>query len=114
MRPDCYDVRPIHVFWEHKKVMVDRLRFLEARGVRLGGDAFAERYERLATKAGVLRMLLLKARVRRDTSIVERLAEGVWTIGLEERDLLVELVDALDLRNRCFGVREGRAIVGAA
>ncbi|MBK37102.1 MAG: hypothetical protein CME26_16430 [Gemmatimonadetes bacterium] len=114
MRPDCYDVRPIHVFWEHKKVMVDRLRFFEARGVLLGGDAFAERYERLATKAGVLRMLLLKARVRRDTSIVERIAEGVWTIGLEERDLLVELVDALDLRNRCFGVREGRTIVGAA
>ena len=44
-RPDCYDVRPIHIFWEHKKLMVDRLRYLEARGILIGGtlkDDFPE------------------------------------------------------------------------
>lgn len=109
-RPDCTDVRPIHIFWEHKKLMMDRLRYLEARGVLFGGDGFSDRYERLATKAGVLRMMLLKARLTRDPSIVERIADGVGQMGLEEREVLLELIEALDLRNRCSGVREAPVV----
>ena len=115
-RPDCYDVRPIHIFWEHKKLMVDRLRYLEARGILIGGDGFGDRYQRLVTKAGILRMMLMKARVTRESAVVERIADGVGQMGLDERDVVLELIDVLDLRNRCSVVREAGppAIVSVA
>ncbi len=108
-RPDCYDIRPIHILWEHKKMMVDRIRYLETAGILLEERGFGRRYERLATTAGVLRMMLMKARVTMDPTIVQRIAEGIRQMGGDERDLLVELIEALDPRSRCSVVREAPA-----
>lgn len=108
---DCYDIRPIHILWEHKCVMADRARYLAARG--LVDDEFAMEFDQIAADVAVLRMMLLKARVTRDSTLIERIAGRIDGIREAEVPVLQALADALDPRARRASVvarGEGNAL----
>ncbi len=96
---DCYDIRPIHILWEHKKVMADRARYLASRG--LIDDAFPVELDRLASDVAVMRMMMLKARTTKDTTLIERIGSRLDSVCEEEIPVLERLVTALNPRSRC-------------
>jgi hypothetical protein len=95
---DSYDIRPIHILWEHKKVMADRARYLAARG--LIDDAVSRSLDEIALDVSVTRMMMLKARVMRDTALIERVGGRLGEVERAETDLLEILVAQLDPRRR--------------
>jgi len=64
-----YDHRQMYLLWEHKKCMVNRLKFLHDRGCMKSGSTIPA-YEEIERKALVLRNMLLKTRVTGDTSVM--------------------------------------------
>lgn len=103
---DCYDIRPLHILWEHKKLMVDRARFLAARG--FVDESVCDRVKGIADRVGAMRMMLLKARVTREMSLIERIGDGLGRVREEEVGVLMELRDGLDPR-----VRGGAAVASS-
>ena len=108
---DCYDIRPIHILWEHKKVMADRARYLAARG--LIEEAFSEELDRLASDVAVTRMMMLKARVTGESSLIERIPERLESVLSEEQDILAALRSTLDPRRRNGPVAAERVMEAA-
>ena len=90
---DCFDIRPLHILWEHKKVMVDRARYLAARGVV--DDAICCELSAIASDVGVMRMMMMKARATMDGRLIERIGERIYTVVEKEMGILARLVDML-------------------
>ncbi len=90
--PFSFDIRPAHILWEHKKCMVDRLKYMEMQGYLKSEDGFSVQYEALARKTGMLRMMLLKFRKTRSPALIYRVCLHLDAIAEVEKRLLQDLV----------------------
>ena len=93
--PLSFDIRPVHILWEHKKCMVDRLNYMEDHGYLKSEDGFSMQYEELARKTGMLRMMLLKFKITRSPDLIHRVLSNLDDIGEVEQCLLQGLVKKL-------------------
>lgn len=90
--PFSFDIRPAHILWEHKKCMVNRLKYMEGHGYLKSEDGFSMQYEELARKTGMLRMMLLKFKITRSPDLIHRVLSNLDDIGEAEQSLLQDLV----------------------
>ena len=93
--PFSFDIRPAHILWEHKKCMVDRLKYMEMQGYLKSEDGFSVQYEELARKTGMLRMMLLKFKITRSPDLIHRVLSILDDIEEVEPSLLQDLVKKL-------------------
>lgn len=93
--PSSFDIRPVHILWEHKKCMVSRLKYMEGHGYLKSEDGFSMQYEELARKTGMLRMMLLKFKITRSPDLIHRVLSNLDDIGEVEQCLLQGLVKKL-------------------
>ena len=91
---DCYDIRPIHILWEHKKVMADRVKYLASRG--LVDESFSKELDQIVAEVAVMRMMMLKARATLDSGMVERVGERLGGVEGREAPVLRRLAEALN------------------
>jgi hypothetical protein len=89
-----FDVRHLHVLWEHKHMMVLRLRRLERIHPEVGD--LVEPFERVENLAHTLRNALLRRRLTRGRGPAPRWGETLKTIERSEREILERLVGVLD------------------
>lgn len=54
------DLRQLHILWEHKKTMVDRLDYMKREGYVSGLDELVAAYKKVAQKAMTMRNLYLR------------------------------------------------------
>lgn len=94
--PFSFDIRPAHILWEHKKCMVDRLKYMETQGYLKSEGGFSVQYEALARKTGMLRMMLLKFKITRSPDLIHRVLSNLDDIGEAEQSLLQDLVKKLE------------------
>lgn len=94
--PFSFDIRPAHILWEHKKCMVDRLKYMETQGYLKSEDGFSAQYEALARKTSMLRMTLLKFKITRSPDLIHRVLSNLDDIGEAEQSLLQDLVKKLE------------------
>ncbi|REK77603.1 hypothetical protein [Paenibacillus paeoniae] len=93
------DVRPLHILWEHKKMMTARIRYLQEQGA-LGEDSVAlEGYTRLEGEAMVLRNMLLKYFYSRNNQTLRDIANRLEPMQAAEKQVLTALVEELGRRN---------------
>ena len=90
--PFSFDIRPAHILWEHKKCMVNRLKYMEDYGYLKSEDGFSVQYEELARKTGMLRMMLLKFKITHSAVLLHRVLSILDDIAEEEKNLLQNLV----------------------
>ncbi|WP_239615196.1 hypothetical protein [Cohnella mopanensis] len=57
------DIRQLHILWEHKKTMVDRLDYMKREGYLTDSDELVASYKEVANKAMLMRNLYLRAAV---------------------------------------------------
>ena len=84
---------PLHTFWQHKRCMVWRVRYLEGLGLLEPGRYTA--LERIEQSAATLRVMLLRFSMRRDSRLIDRARKRFDQIVAEEKPVLEELLAAL-------------------
>lgn len=93
--PHWYDIRPLHILWEHKVCMLQRIRYLEQEGHLDGTDGFGNVYATIEKRARMIRMMMLKLRVSRDVSILKRIVQSLEQLAQEEGQILTCLLETL-------------------
>lgn len=93
--PFSFDIRPVHILWEHKKCMAERLRYMETQGYLKSEYGFSTQYDELARKAGMIRLMLLKFKITRSPDLIHRVLSRLDNITEVERDLLWGLLDKI-------------------
>ena len=93
--PHWYDIRPLHILWEHKVCMLARIQFLEREGFLDWADGFANAYTVIEKCARTIRMMMLKLRVSRDVAILERIVQLLEQLAQDEGRLLTCLLETL-------------------
>jgi hypothetical protein len=98
--PGWFDIRPMHILWEHKVCMHGRIAYLEKTGYLDPGDAFGVRYAAIENLARTARMMMLKVRVSRERDLVRRIILVLERMAREEGPLLACLLETLRLHTR--------------
>ncbi len=90
-----YDVRPFHVLWEHKKVMLERLEYLSSLGYLSDASLLYNNYKEIENKCLLIRNLFLKCMMTNKKSNLEKIKIVLSQLKLVEMDLLKTLIDTL-------------------
>ena len=79
---------PLRTFWEHKKCMLDRLRYMESGGYLGPANEFSRAFEELVKKAQQLRLILLRWQNRQAPSSIDISLDLLRQIATTECSLL--------------------------
>jgi amino acid adenylation domain-containing protein len=90
-----YDIRPFYVLWNHKTVMLDRIKYL-AENNYLKKDGFlTEGYTKIAEETLNIRNLVLETMVTENPKYVDFIIEKLGEIAEQERKTLENLLESL-------------------
>lgn len=90
------DIRPIHIIFEHKKCMVNRLKYLQEQGNLAGASILLEGYTDLMQHSNTLKLMQLKYQFTRGQKLIDRIIEGLAGMANNEEELLETLLNSLD------------------
>lgn len=94
-QPEKYDIRPFHLFWEHKKCMKMRFDYFMDQRLFAGAEEVCTAYTEIEAKARTLRNLMMKFSISHDGSCVEKGAELIDSIVASEKAALPGFVKTL-------------------
>lgn len=90
-----FDVRPLHILWEHKKMMISRIKYLQQQGYLHEETSLLAEYERLEKKAYTQRNLMLKSVMSGNRSILQPLISSLEDMKNKEIALITQLIEEL-------------------
>lgn len=88
-----YDIRPLHICYEHKKCMVSRLQYMNDYGYISDYSYLHESYKNLETKSIVMRNLQLKYSATHDNQYIDSIINILTEMERKEKELLEILLD---------------------
>lgn len=88
----------IHIFWEHKKCMLGRIKFMENHNFLNANNSFSKAYHQVEKDAALLRQLIMKYTFKRDPSIIIRMRILLHKILETEQSILEKFIDAIVLK----------------
>ncbi|MVP01217.1 hypothetical protein [Paenibacillus lutrae] len=89
------DVRQMHILWEHKKMMIARIRYLQELGY-LGEEVTSlEAFIKIEKEVFTLRNMLLKFFVSRNTTIIENIIKALDGIHDAEKEAIQDLINQI-------------------
>ena len=94
--PEWFDIRPLHILWEHKKCMLNRLQFMETSYYLNATASFSLSYRDIEKQAQILRMMMLKLRTTKNSAILIRIIDGLEKMACNEKNLLSSVLNMLD------------------
>ena len=83
-----FDIIPFHVLWEHKRVMVARLKYFEKNGYLDPSQALSSRYREIEAGAAHLRLLMIRCRMKQDGKLLVRSLARVDNLREAEMEIL--------------------------
>ncbi|MEK3735575.1 MULTISPECIES: hypothetical protein [Paenibacillus] len=89
------DIRAYHLLWEHKKLMVLRLKYLQQIKLLLQSDRWIERCTELEERSLLNRNMVLRYNLSMDPKVLDALKHSLLTIQTDETKLLGEIISAL-------------------
>ncbi|GAB6989771.1 hypothetical protein [Paenibacillus pini] len=92
---DRNDVRHLHVLWEHKKMMSERIGYLVEKGIIPYDEELVEGYKDVTKRAMKLRDRYIRHKIREDKEIFEWLRLRINQFREEEPVLLKKLITLL-------------------
>ncbi|GGG02013.1 hypothetical protein [Paenibacillus aceti] len=93
-----FDVRQLHILWEHKKMMVERIKYLQQLGHLAEDTPLLAVAERLEKQAYTHRNLMLKGFMSQNRSILQPLVNSLGEMLDTEKALITQLIDELEFR----------------
>ncbi|MGG4094482.1 hypothetical protein [Paenibacillus lautus] len=92
-----FDIRPLHILWEHKKCMVERVTYMANHKYISNSSLLISDLIEIEKFCLNCRNLLLKYRVTKNSEIVSRLLAMLDFILVKEQKILYALYKELDL-----------------
>jgi hypothetical protein len=90
-----YDIRPIHLLWEHKKCMLLRIEYMYKNNFISQLNTIYDDYKHIVRKTLVARNLMLKYNLANDKESIIRIINILDDIENRERVLLTSLLDEI-------------------
>ncbi|MFK0522295.1 hypothetical protein ACINKY_08785 [Paenibacillus illinoisensis] len=91
------DKRPFHLFWEHKKVMVDRIKYLEEKKyIKQDESSVLQEFVLLENKALTIRNMALKYSITQEKELQKKIIEELTQSLNKEKQLIKSLLLILD------------------
>ncbi|MGI6668577.1 MAG: hypothetical protein ACOX4M_03895 [Acetivibrionales bacterium] len=87
-----YDIRPLHILYEHKKSMVSRLKYMYENNYIDDCSYLYEGYKSLEKETIMLRNLQLKYSATSDKKLLDRIVDTLTKIEKKEEGLLEILI----------------------
>ncbi|MFD2614753.1 hypothetical protein [Paenibacillus gansuensis] len=92
------DLRPFHIIWEHKKVMVSRLNYMMHDELNL--KEFINQYSELEKETNSIKDTALKFKITEDMRLLNNLSKSLKKIHTREKYILEELISTLEKNNQ--------------
>ena len=89
---------PLHTFWQHKRCMAWRIRYMESHGL-LEPRHFAV-FEHIQKSAETLRMMVLRYSMRRDPKLLDRARDRFDQISADEQAAFEDLLQTLTFQGQ--------------
>ncbi|MCM3747207.1 hypothetical protein M3223_07545 [Paenibacillus pasadenensis] len=89
------EVKPLHMLWEHKKCMIERIQYLESCGYLPGDTNLVAEFEKMKTDLLILRNTLVKRLVKDAEIDVPDFCFKLGEIRSKEKELFEELLTLL-------------------
>ncbi|CAM2833758.1 hypothetical protein HP548_17020 [Paenibacillus taichungensis] len=93
---DRNDVRHLHVLWEHKKMMSERITYLIDEGIIPYDEELVNGYQDIATRAMKLRDQYIRHEIREDKAVFAKVRLRLEQFRKEEPVLLQRLISLLE------------------
>ncbi|UNK15971.1 BtrH N-terminal domain-containing protein [Paenibacillus sp. N3/727] len=90
-----FDVRQLHILWEHKKMMVARIKYLQQLGYLQEETSLLSEAERLEKQAYTHRNLMLKGFMSNNRNILQPLVHSLEEMLIAEKALITQLIEEL-------------------
>lgn len=90
-----YDIRPLHIMWEHKKCMTSRIKFLYEKNHINNYKFLYSEYEKIEERVLSLRNLQLKFIVTGKEDLIKKLTNSFDEIRKQEKKILIELMESI-------------------
>ncbi|MEN6316086.1 MAG: hypothetical protein ABFD25_17785 [Clostridiaceae bacterium] len=91
-----FDIRPIHILWEHKKCMIMRLQYMYSNGYFTNkANSFFEIYRQIEQKALALRNTSIKYNITKNSQLLNRLKSSLEEIRIQEYDVIPSLINEI-------------------
>lgn len=97
IKPESLDIRAFHLFWEHKKLMFDRINYLIKENYLPDGHYFVERYRNIRDAFESIRNMALKYNVTQNHTLFNRIQLRVSDVLIEEMSILKEISENLSI-----------------
>jgi len=90
------DIRPFHLLWEHKQLMLDRMRFMIDNGFLRKDSELPEAYAPIERACFAIRGDALKANASGSTSFLASTAGALQEVAAEEVKVLSRMIEELE------------------
>ena len=95
-KEDRFDVRPMHLLWDHKKCMTHRIQYMVEQGyIKEDTENIVKSFQEIEKNLLVSRNLLLKFGVTNQNKIIENLQTLLESTKLKEESVLREVISQL-------------------
>ena len=96
-KPSFFKFHLIHILWEHKKCMFQRIKYLEEHGYLDPSVRLSDDYIAIEEKVYKLRMAMLKFELREDPGIAKRVSKAIGEVSDREYDILSRVLHGLTI-----------------
>lgn len=94
--PDVFsDIRMLHIFWEHKKCITSRIKYMYENKYIDNADSIINAYSDMENKTLMLRGLQLKYNLKHDVNLIRKIISMLDEMKTEEEYLLNRLLELL-------------------
>lgn len=90
-----FDVRQLHILWEHKKMMVARMEYLQQLGYLEEDTSLLAEAKRLEKQAYTYRNLMLKGFMSNNRNILHPLVNSLEEMLIAEKALITQFIEEL-------------------
>jgi len=90
-----FDIRPLHLLWEHKKIMKQRLLYLRDNGIRIE-DSLLDACDELVENTLTLRNMMLKFRFSGQPKVIDKVLAGLEETRDQDEQFARSLLGALE------------------
>jgi hypothetical protein len=93
-----FDVRPFHFLWDHKVIMLSRIRFMGFQGFLKNSDLIYNTYQEIERDFLIMRNIMLKARITRNYELIYKLIESIHNVSAKEKKVIELMIDNIIVR----------------
>lgn len=88
-----FDLKPLHVIFDHKVMMCERIKYLLNSGVIDNSDSILDKYINIKNKSEINRSLIVKFRITKDYGLIDKIINNINIVESLEKEAVTYLIN---------------------